>query len=340
MAAKNVAEAGLEPAVAAPSTLLRDVLQEGLGAIKARGYAVIQLTPAAREAMDRLRASQAHFFSESREEKKKYVQCHPVNTHGISEVMDLKYYFQGRAGGSGSALPFPGPSDAFAGDFGIDATDVYTQLDLLGRACLVELAPTLNIPLQRIVQLLDPIGRASVDMQKLSKEEILALKFKSTREEGQYVASDLFVPNYVSSSNLDLFYYHNIEETRTKWALNHPAHTDSGIISFIPVSTIPALDFFDQKLNIWIEIEKAVHEQAAALGGSYQDYVIAMAGDTLESLAKFSFKAGLHRVVRTDVPRESAVYKLRARPELVGPKYEVDYKVVQVQRKALGLPEL
>jgi isopenicillin N synthase-like dioxygenase len=339
MAAKQVSEGGLEPAVAAPVTLLQDVLNEGLQAIKERGYAIIKLSPASKEAVDRLRRSQTQFFKSSREEKKKYVHCHPINTHGISEVNDLKYYFQARSGGRGSALPFPGPTADFAGDFGIDVTDVYAHLDLLGRACLMELAPTLKVELSSITKLLDPMGVHKQCMKKSSKDKVIALKITSHRD-GEHVWSDLFLDDYVSSSNLDLFYYHNIEEMRQKWALNHPAHTDSGIISFIPVSTIPALDFFDQKLGVWVEIEKVVQEQAPALGDTYADYVIAMAGDTLEQLAKFTFKAGLHRVVRTEVPRESAVYKLRARPELVGPKYEVDYKVVQVQRKALGEPEL
>lgn len=340
MSTQNIAEGGLEPVVDAPATLLSDVLKEGVAAIKTRGYAILPLTATARAAVDRMRLSQQDFFSVPREVKKQYVQCHAVQTHGISEVADLKFYFQARAGGTQSALPFPAATTPGATDFGIDVTDVYTQLDLLGRACLAELAPTLNIPLARILQLLDPLGPASLNLEKLTPAQILALTFKSTREEDAYVSTDLFCPKYVSSSNLDLFYYHNIEETRQKWALNHPAHTDSGLISFIPVSTVPALDFFDQKLNAWIAIEATVHNQAPTIGHVYQDFVIAMAGDTLESLAKFTFKAGLHRVVRTNVPRESAVYKLRARPELVGPKYEVDYKVVQVQRLALGLPEL
>jgi len=341
MASKPVAEGGLEPAVAAPMTLLADVLGEGLAAVKVRGYAILEMSPACFSAMNRLRASQSHFFGLPREEKKKYAQCHAVNTHGISEVSDLKYYFQARSGGKGAGLPFPGRYD-FSSDFGVDILDVYTQLDLLGRACLLELAPSLGVPLCRIVDILDPLGAKRVAMETLTKEQILALDFPSVREEGEgtTVYSELLPDGYVSSSNLDLFFYHNNETTRSKWALNHPTHTDSGIISFIPVSAVPALDFFDQKLNAWIEIERAVHEQAGALGKTYQQFVIAMAGDTLEQLAKNTFKAGLHRVVRTQETRESAVYKLRARPELVGPKYEVDYKIVQIQRKALGLPDL
>lgn len=340
MATGGFQEAGVEPASPAPATLLSDVLAEGLGAIKTRGYAILKLSKAAHEAIDRLRTSQLALFQSTPAELKVYSRCHTVMTHGISEVADLKYYFQARAGGSGSKLPFPSSSSPSTPDFGIACTDTYVQLDLLGRACLAELAPALGADIQLVNALLDPIGKAGLDVQKLSRDEILALKFDSKREDDKFVSSELLVPNYVSSSNLDLFHYHNIESTREKWLTNHPSHTDSGIISFIPVSTIPALDFLDQKLALWIEIERTIHEQAPALGTSYQDYVVAMAGDTLEWLAKGSFKAGLHRVVRTEEARQSAVYKMRARPELVGPKYEVDYVVVQVQRKALGLPEL
>lgn len=195
MSTKNIAEGGLEPVVEAPATLLSDVLKEGVAAIKTRGYAILPLTATAREAIDRMRLSQQDFFSVPREVKKQYVQCHAVQTHGISEVADLKFYFQARAGGPQSALPFPAATSSGATDFGIDVTDVYTQLDLLGRACLAELAPTLNIPLARILQLLDPLGPTSLNLEKMTPAEILALKFKSTREEDAYVATDLFVQN-------------------------------------------------------------------------------------------------------------------------------------------------
>lgn len=339
MASASV-EAGLEPVSEAPATLLRDVLAEGVKAVKTRGYAILRLSEAASEAMTRLRASQTAFFATPREEKKKFVECHPVKTHGISEVTNLKYYFQARAGGANSGLPFPASSSEGTPDFGIAATDAYTQLDLLGRSCLIELAPSLNVGIDRIADLMDPIGSGKeVKMEDISKEKILELKFKSTRNGGS-VSSDFFSDRYVSSSNLDLFYYHNDPTTGDKWALNHPSHTDSGIISLIPVSAVPALDFLDQTLNQWIAIEKVIQEQAPALGLSHFDLVVVMAGDTLEWLAKNSFKAGMHRVVRTQQPRESAVYKLRARPERVGPRYEVDYVIVPIQRDALGLPSL
>lgn len=340
MASAKLVEGGLDAAVAAPPTLLKDVLAEGLGAIKTRGYAIVQLSPVATEAVHRLRTAQQALFALPATELKPYSQCHRVKTHGISEVADLKYYFQARSGGPKSNLPFPSSSSSTGPDFGIATLDVYTQLDLLGRACLAELAPALGVDIKRTFGLLDPVGKADLNLETMTREQILALQFESKREDEKYVSSELLPAEYVSSSNLDLFHYHNVEDTRAKWATNHPAHTDSGLISLIPVSTIPALDFLDQQLGHWIEIERAIHDQAPALGTTYEDYVVIMAGDTLEWLAKGSFKAGMHRVVRTEVPRQSAVHKLRGRPELVGPKYEVDYTVVQVQRKALGLPEL
>lgn len=340
MSVQLIKEAGLEPAALSPPTLLQEVLAEGLGAIKTRGYAILKLTPAAREAVDRLRVAQVALFQSKPAELKEFAQCHVVKTHGVSEVAELKYYFQARAGGAGSELPFPSKASDSVPDFGLATQDVYTHMEMLGRACLVELAPALGADIHKIFSLLDPLGVPDLKLETMNREEILALKFESKREGDKYVSTELVPSKYVSSSNLDLFHYFNIPTTAAKWANNHPAHTDSGFISFIPVSAIPALDFVDQKLGAWIEIERAIHEQAPALNSHYEDYVVAMAGDALEWVAKGSFKAGLHRVSRTVEPRESAVYKMRGRPELVGPKYEVDYIVVNVQRKALGQPEL
>lgn len=336
-AASGVVEAGLEAALPVSDQWLREVVDEGLvRSIKERGYAIVQLPPHAREAVDRLRISQ-HKYLSSKEDKKKYALCHEVETHGISIVEDLKFYFQARSGGPGSALPFPGAPAEHDTDFGIDTLDVYADLDLLGRACLVELAKPLGVNISKLVAMLDPA--VNIDMQNMTPAELKAVNIKSVRE-GETVYSPLFIPKYVSSSNLDLFYYFNHAETEEKWKSNHPSHTDSGIISLIPTSDQAALDFFDQKLKHWIQIERLVQEQAPSLGLSYQDFVIIMAGDTLEQLANRSFKAGLHRVSRGNGPRCSAVYKLRARPEVVGPRYQVDYQVVVVQRRALGLPEL
>jgi hypothetical protein len=63
------------------------------------------------------------------------------------------------------------------------------------------------------------------------------------------VTTTLLPEDYVSSSNVDLFHYHNDESTRGKWALNHPSHSDSGIITFIPCSKVAALEFLDQVCN-------------------------------------------------------------------------------------------
>lgn len=69
-------------------------------------------------------------------------------------------------------------------------------------------------------------------------------------------------------------------------------HTDSGIVTLVPVTDIPGLEVLDQSLNHWISLEKIIHGATENI----RDYGTIFWGDSVEYLTKKA-KASLHRVV-------------------------------------------
>jgi len=70
---------------------------------------------------------------------------------------------------------------------------------------------------------------------------------------------------------------------------------------------------------------------------NYQ-YVIVMVGESLDVKTKKQLQSGCHRVRRIsseEGKRYSVVHKMRSRPEITGARYEQDYVVIEMQRKAL-----
>eukprot|EP01094_Clydonella_sp_ATCC50884_P028123 TRINITY_DN8348_c0_g1_i1.p1 TRINITY_DN8348_c0_g1~~TRINITY_DN8348_c0_g1_i1.p1 ORF type:complete len:463 (+),score=146.04 TRINITY_DN8348_c0_g1_i1:49-1389(+) len=99
-------------------------------------------------------------------------------------------------------------------------------------------------------------------------------------------------PRYISSSVLDIFYYLNaaagrpheklVESTVPVWAdsgnvvyRNHLDHVDSGLVTVVPVTTVPALEVFCQERLHWVQVEKVVTEwvveRGAASRGALRD---------------------------------------------------------------------
>jgi hypothetical protein len=217
-----------------------------------------------------------------------------ISTACYSHVENLKEYFQLRAAGRGfEGLRFP--SSAFAEA----SLQVYQDLDSMCRSTLLDILKHLNIPQGEMDKMLDPLALTDQD----------ALKVDFTEDS---TVCNLVPDGYVSSSNLDLFHYFNSPETVQQWQMNHYSHVDSGILSLIPCSDEPALDFFDQKLNCWIPLERVLHEQAPS--GKYHRYGIYMTAESLEKSSNGGIKSGLHRVTRGDQPRNSVVFKQRGRP--------------------------
>lgn len=216
-----------------------------------------------------------------------------VESACYSHVASLKEYFQVRASGSGiDGIAFPSKEFAEA------VLQVYGDFDEIGRKVFPLLLARTDVPQSDISKMIDP--RPESSMGKI----IVEYSDSST-------TSNLVPTNYISSSNVDLFHYYNDPSTEAKWPMNHSSHTDSGILSFIPCSDEPGLDFYDQKLNCWLAIEDLIHRSAP---GKYQEYGIVMVSDSIEQISKKQIAAGLHRVSRGVRPRDSIVFKMRGRP--------------------------
>jgi len=285
-----------------------------------RGYAIVKIKNEEVPIVEALQKAQRQFFSMSLEEKLKFKGgCHAVSSYGYSAVVDLKEYYQVRAGGKGSKLPYP-PGDP---DFGKESLRCYYLFDQLGRLCLDKLTQELKLDKKRMDLLLDPPPPQTHVIVR----------------EGDHVWADFLPDNYVSSSNVDVFIYNNLDKFNDKWSSNHPAHVDSGILSLIPCSDLPGLEFLDQKLNAWIAVEELIKNNIKADESHYQ-YVVIMVGECLNLESNKRIGAGMHRVRRIpeyNGSRYSIVYKMRGRPAVTGPRYQQDYAIIDIQSKALEL---
>jgi len=266
-------------------------------------------------------STQEIFFALSDKEKISYSKTHQVPSFGYSAVVNLKEYFQVRIGGKDSKLKYPVVNDF---DFGKCSTDCYKLLDIFGRKILDDMINDLDLDRKYIEELLDPFP--------------IDLNHVDIVRDGDFVYTGFLPPDYVSSSNLDLFIYNNLDAYNEKWTSNHPAHVDSGIITLIPCSNQGALEFKDQTLNAWVAVEQMILDHCKTSGESNYSYIIIMTGETLEKRTESKLKSGLHRVRRmkeNEGKRYSAVHKLRSKPSVTGARYEQDYILVGIQENSI-----
>jgi len=322
MKSVEVREGGVEPCIQPPKELWSTLTEKETmtTSLLTRGYAIVKLPNHQVPIIEALQNAQKAFFSMSTEEKLKYKGgCHEVSSYGYSAVVNLKEYYQVRAGGKGSKLPYPSDGEI---DFGLEALRSYYLFDELGRSCLDKLTKELKLDKKRMDLLLDPPPPQTHQVVR----------------EGNYVWADFLPDYYVSSSNVDVFIYPNLDKYNDNWSSNHPAHVDSGILSLIPCSDLPGLEFQDQKLNAWIAVEELIQNNVKE-PESYRQYVVIMVGECLNLESNKRIGAGMHRVRRipeSKGPRYSIVYKMRARPVITGPRYQQDYAIIDIQSKALN----
>eukprot|EP01128_Nolandella_sp_AFSM9_P011949 TRINITY_DN8833_c0_g1_i1.p1 TRINITY_DN8833_c0_g1~~TRINITY_DN8833_c0_g1_i1.p1 ORF type:complete len:336 (-),score=71.18 TRINITY_DN8833_c0_g1_i1:90-1097(-) len=321
--AVEVLEGGTEECVTPPKDLWKKLLKkESLSkSLLGRGYAIVKMD-GFKEDVISLRNAQDNFFAHTDEEEKQRYNAgkiHAVSSYGYSLVDKLKEYYQVRVGGQGTKFEFASGKP----DFGVIATKCYKHFDDLGRSILETLIKENDLDGNYIHKMLDPPSPHS-------DHEV-----KRGGKNNADVYTNMLPPGYPSSSNIDLFRYFNLDAFNDKWNSNHPAHVDSGLISIIPVSTIPGLEFEDQKLGGWIAIEKFVQDNDPA---NFESYAIVMIGEALALATKNVLRAGMHRVRRIPEatgPRYSTVFKMRSRPAITGPRYQQDYEVLTMQEEAL-----
>ena len=146
------------------------------------------------------------------------------------------------------------------------------------------------------------------------------------------------VPNYISSSILDSFFYAGRNEERH--VNNHAAHTDSGLLTMVVCTDNPGLEIYDTKLEQWIAVEEMIHEHVASNGSgaeeqAHRQFAVAFFSDSVVYIdAKKRLKPVLHRVAGATEERISVVFKQRALPR-VSMRYQEDYVLCDLQDKAL-----
>jgi len=242
----------------------------------------------------------------------------------------LKEQYMIRAGGHGTTLPLPGryPIPGKVGQwsahFGESSLKLYQYLDQTCRQSLYKVADVLALPHQNVDKLLDPV----------SKDVNISIQEK---EKGIYICSTSYMhPGYVSSSMLDVFRYGNTFSTEDKsdqkFKNNHSSHSDSGILTIVPVADVPGLEVHDQLLDSWIALEKIIHVGV----DNYKNFGTIFWGDSFEYLTKTHVKACMHRVEKSDKTRYSIVFKQRTKPTATAPRYQEDYDIAVMQQRSLN----
>lgn len=104
----------------------------------------------------------------------------------------------------------------------------------------------------------------------------------------------------LSSTIYRFFHYYD-----TGHAAGCQVHTDIGLITLIPASTLPALEVMDFESFRWYNFEKPLHP----------DDVMILCGETLERHSGYYYRAVVHRVTPLPSDRTSLVFLMRARPD-------------------------
>ena len=96
---------------------------------------------------------------------------------------------------------------------------------------------------------------------------------------------------------------------------NCPAHTDAGIVTLC-IAPEEGLQLYDEETRSWIDV-------------SGPDKMVLFFGDSMAALTNNAVQAVRHKVVPTPTHRFSVVFKLRIDADIVGPRNEADYKLLQ-----------
>ncbi|KAL6056605.1 Rho GTPase, variant 2 [Balamuthia mandrillaris] len=136
---------------------------------------------------------------------------------------------------------------------------------------------------------------------------------------------------YLTSSVLTLTRYFNDPDGPEE---SCHTHGDAGILTLCLLPE-PMLNLFDPCGAFWFKseyiplLEKAQNKRVSA---------IMLSGETLHRLSKGRILASAHSVTKdnnTNGERYSTVFKLRARPDVVGPRTDADYFLFGAQQKAV-----
>lgn len=126
---------------------------------------------------------------------------------------------------------------------------------------------------------------------------------------------------YLSSSVLDVCHY--FKESKNLFC---PSHTDQGLITL-------AIELDNVALQVYKPRKESNYTfclPESTKGNTGK--CILMFGEQMGILSKRKIKPTVHRVKNLDCDRFSLIFKLRARPDILGPMTESDYPILSLQK--------
>ncbi|XP_062514336.1 uncharacterized protein LOC134189953 [Corticium candelabrum] len=334
-----------------PHEFMQQILSEATAeSLAKRGYAIVKLSPEVIKACQDMHIAMATFMKQSADEKAKFATktddllYSPNQYHGYSKMKGLKEQFMVRACGHGMPLLFPGSyptgvetDSVRSPHFGCASLKLYSLLDLLCRSVLEQVCDANHIPRKKGEDILDPLS---------SNHD----RLETTVADDSKCWTSYVLPGYISSSLLDMFHYYNKfdreDGSNEKYKNNHLSHTDSGILTLVPCAAIPGLEGNEsirfvaiQSISEWISLEKIIHDATSTEGAemfSREGFATVFWGDSCVYLTGENAQPCLHRVARSDLERYSYVFKMRTQPEATAPRYQEDFDLAVLQRKAVS----
>jgi isopenicillin N synthase-like dioxygenase len=124
-----------------------------------------------------------------------------------------------------------------------------------------------------------------------------------------------------------LHFFRYFEKPKTPDSLGCVEHTDSGLITIIPVAEEPGLELLSWKDFSWNPVEKIkLPNQTAPI-------LSVLVGETLSFLTNRYFQATVHKVVFENQERYSTPFQLRANPNAWLDPQTFENKIIKFQGK-------
>ena len=170
---------------------------------------------------------------------------------------------------------------------------------------------------EKVFKLFDEEARKSLK-KIFSKNENLLKKIENSLDP---IIEDISKDgNYVSSSVLTVCKY--FEDGKK---LQCPSHTDQGLFTFIIELDIVALQIYKpRKESNYSFINKEGSK-------NNQQNIIVLPGEQMSIISNRQINPTIHRVLKTGKERISIFFKLRLRPQYLGPMTDADYSLVKTQ---------
>eukprot|EP01113_Clastostelium_recurvatum_P049422 TRINITY_DN9153_c1_g1_i5.p1 TRINITY_DN9153_c1_g1~~TRINITY_DN9153_c1_g1_i5.p1 ORF type:complete len:671 (+),score=103.10 TRINITY_DN9153_c1_g1_i5:30-2015(+) len=282
--------------------------------MRERGYAFVKLPQIDKAEIDALNNDRNNVFAYD-EVSKRALQTRNEGDSGYAETPRVKEVYQVRVS---NEMPWP-DSQPEVRDRAIVA---FRKLDTVARTALYNIMDGADWKQQ------EGAAAAISDKEATIKSVIQSLDPCDAHERN---------PDYISSSVLLLAHYYtlpnnndnnNNNNLNVSGKLSCPTHTDSSYLT-VMLTSEPGLQIFDQLDHEWIDVSTVPGADGIVIFG---DAAASFLGKKLTK----GITATSHRVVNSGThDKMSTVFKLKARPETVGPRNNADYYLIDKQREII-----